>query len=652
MSQGIPYIPEIKSGDWASVQEANKVTAKALRKLSAFLLGPNANPTFSSLNVTDIISSNLTIDTLSGVLKASSGVVSGSATLDDVSDGTSYKRVAANQLSSGVYINATTTTKGIASFNSSNFSVTDGVVSLASGGGGLSHNDLSGLQGGASGEYYHLTSAQVSNLHVPITLGTANGLTLSEQELSLPTSAEPQLQGLTVLKESSSAIVLLQTYCDSSNGCSFNGYHYRGTVASPTTVQNDDRLYQIAGGGYSAAAGNVILAGAVRVYADGEWDTSGDASDAPGRLSFWTTPDGSDTLTERMRIDNRGLVLIGKTTGSEKLEVAGKIRADTAFNLNGSDVITTTSGLTHGIFSGGMTVGSNKSVIAGGIQFARASTAEPFIVLQNDGGNNNLAQWRGVDGGGCRWTNGASSVEWMKLSSTGDLSVDTDTLYIDATNHRVGINTSTPGYQFEIIADSDTSFACHRNSSRLYYTLYTYSNTASHCPHFTMSHYRGSKASPGNTVNGDILGILNFQGYYGAAKNSAQIVGFADGEWGTGGYTTDCPGGLSFWTTPDGSDTLTEKMRITNGGSILIGKTSGSEKLEVAGKIRADTAFNLNGTDGVTQASSAGKICDVTALAGGIATAQTQVTPIADGVHSLSGITSITTVNGRITAMS
>jgi hypothetical protein len=111
------------------------------------------------------------------------------------------------------------------------------------------------------------------------------------------------------------------------------------------------------------------------------------------------------------------------------------------------------------------------------------------------------------------------------------------------------------------------------------------------------------------------------------------------------------PGRLTFWTTPDGSATMAERIRITNAGLVLVGKTSGTEKLEVAGKIRADTAFNLNGTDGVTQAAAAGKVSDVTALAGGIATAQTQITYIADGAHSLTGITSITTANGRITAM-
>ena len=50
--------------------------------------------------------------------------------LDDVPDGTSYGRVAAGELSSGIYKNATTATKGIASFNTDDFSVSSGAVSL------------------------------------------------------------------------------------------------------------------------------------------------------------------------------------------------------------------------------------------------------------------------------------------------------------------------------------------------------------------------------------------------------------------------------------------------------------------------------------------------------------------------------------------
>jgi hypothetical protein len=70
-----------------------------------------------------------------------------------------------------------------------------------------------------------------------------------------------------------------------------------------------------------------------------------------------------------------------------------------------------------------------------------------------------------------------------------------------------------------------------------------------------------------------------------------------------------------------------------------------------AATIRANTAFNLSGTNGVTQAASAGTVVDSTSLAGGIVTGKTQITYIADGAYSLVGITSITTANGRITAM-
>lgn len=106
----------------------------AIQKLASSKLGPTSKPKFAGL----------TLAGLSGVLKATAGVISGSATLDDVSDGTSYERVAANQLDTGIYINATTTTKGIASFSSTYFSVTNGAVSLIAGG-GLDHSDLGNL---------------------------------------------------------------------------------------------------------------------------------------------------------------------------------------------------------------------------------------------------------------------------------------------------------------------------------------------------------------------------------------------------------------------------------------------------------------------------------------------------------------------------
>lgn len=92
----------------------------------------------------------------------------------------------------------------------------------------------------------------------------------------------------------------------------------RGTTASDNTiVQSGDGLGSVI---FSGADGNELtVAAEISVAVDG---TPGD-NDMPGRLIFKTTADGGSTATERVRIDNAGLVGIGATTPSAKLHVKG-----------------------------------------------------------------------------------------------------------------------------------------------------------------------------------------------------------------------------------------------------------------------------------------------------------------------------------------
>lgn len=95
-----------------------------------------------------------------------------------------------------------------------------------------------------------------------------------------------------------------------------NLYKSRGTTAGTNTiVQSGDQLggvwfWGANGSGYDPAA-------AVIGSSDG---TPGASADMPGRLQFYTTPDGSDVMVERMRINSLGQVLIGRTSASNNNE--------------------------------------------------------------------------------------------------------------------------------------------------------------------------------------------------------------------------------------------------------------------------------------------------------------------------------------------
>lgn len=82
-------------------------------------------------------------------------------------------------------------------------------------------------------------------------------------------------------------------------------------------VQADDVVGEFRFEGYGTAGYH--RAAMIRAMVDG---TPGN-NDMPGRLMFMTTPDGSATPSERMRIDSNGSVGIGTTSPTSKLHVAG-----------------------------------------------------------------------------------------------------------------------------------------------------------------------------------------------------------------------------------------------------------------------------------------------------------------------------------------
>jgi len=116
---------------------------------------------------------------------------------------------------------------------------------------------------------------------------------------------------------------------------------------------------------------------------------------------------------------------------------------------------------------------------------------------------------------------------------SGDLTVDTDTLYVDSSNNRVGIGTSSPSAALDV-QTTDT-----------FVSEFTSTNVSEKAEIGIRS-----DGGVGNNTRGRIIG------------------GHQSGGSGFGGY-------LAFNTTST-SNTNSEAMRIDSSGDLLVGKTTGS----------------------------------------------------------------------------
>jgi hypothetical protein len=105
-----------------------------------------------------------------------------------------------------------------------------------------------------------------------------------------------------------------------ANGSVIYACRSRGTIASPTAVVSGDRLASLIFAGNDGT--DLALAAQINIEADG---TVG-ANDMPGRITFLTTPDGTQAPTEKMRIANDGKLKFN-SYGS------GTITGTAAYNL-------------------------------------------------------------------------------------------------------------------------------------------------------------------------------------------------------------------------------------------------------------------------------------------------------------------------------
>jgi hypothetical protein len=160
------------------------------------------------------------------------------------------------------------------------------------------------------------------------------------------------------------------------------------------------------------------------------------------------------------------------------------------------------------------------------------------------------------------------------------LTVDTNTLYVDSTNNRVGIGTSSPAYQL------DTGTLGHNSTGEL---LLTGGNSASNdYTQTTLLRLRATSINPNstnhNSVNAAVAEIrLNHQDLAGNASS----------------------GNLTFYTNSGNNiaGALTERMRIDSSGNLTTRQSTGNNFRVIRNGDNSIEVGNYNATDGYQNTS-------------------------------------------------
>jgi len=163
----------------------------------------------------------------------------------------------------------------------------------------------------------------------------------------------------------------------------------------------------------------------------------------------------------------------------------------------------------------------------------------------------------------------------------------------EQTGAQVGALATYSGQICEIIYDG-TAFRL-RNALGSNVNLANYDNANNGR---ALSFYKSRGAAyPTNVIvqSGDNIGVINFLGANGTGYDRASyIAGLIDG---TPGASSDMPGGIVFGTTPDGSATAVERMRLKSTGQLLVGQTTAAsaEEIVAAGTGTGQQILSING---------------------------------------------------------
>lgn len=283
--------------------------------------------------------------------------------------------------------------------------------------------------------------------------------------------------------------------------------------------------------------------------------------------------------TEKVRITSTGRLGIGVTAPAAPLHVEGS-------SIFGSQ--TTLGNYSISLYSGT----ANRTSLgrysnADGIAEIRHQGTGEFQIVNEDAAGfrvdtSNIMRLYIDPTGQMRISDGAEALPALSFINdidTGIYRPSTNTIAISTNaierlritgSGQVGIGTQSPGFAVDVqgISDSNSKLATTRFSNDT--TPVTLSLRKS----------RGATVGTNTIVQGsDGIGQITFEASNGTGYDvAASIRAIVDG---APGATLDMPGGLIFSTTPDGSATALERVRISSSGLVGINETSAGAQLQV-----------------------------------------------------------------------
>jgi hypothetical protein len=306
-------------------------------------------------------------------------------------------------------------------------------------------------------------------------------------------------------------------------------------------------------------------------------------------LSFWTYP-GTGNLLERMRLDSSGRLGLGTSSPNALLEANGgdiwMVGANGRIYLQNGN---TSGGAKIGVRGTSATSNGYLAFETNDIEFARfdssgrlgIGTTSPAEAFTLGSGNAQITSGQ--------LTVGVTSTSGLQFINDGTLGTLNSIPLILRTASAERARIDTSGRLLVGTSTARSNFYNDTNSARFQVegtdndgaAIAVVQNFAANTIGAQLILAKSNLTSVGsNTLvaAGDRCGNISFQGNDGAQfVEAAAITGVIDGTPGA----NDMPGRLVFSTTADGASSPTERMRISSGGQVFIGTTSGNSSYQV-----------------------------------------------------------------------